>query len=116
MAWISGLLQSFRGPSRIARSASAAAADAGAEENAAATESGGRRRERRVRARSITASLDGLPAAGERTPDAAGSPPLLPRVWLLGAGRTGRKRRGGRTEERGRRELGKTVDGRDGRA
>ena len=81
MAWISGLLQSFRGPSRIARSASAAAADAGAEENAAATESGGRRRERRVRARSITASLDEegagcqQPARAKRTPGAAGSPP-----------------------------------------
>lgn len=58
MAWISGRLQSFLGPSRIARSASAA----GGEENAAAAAAeatGGQRRERRLRASSIMAKLAG---------------------------------------------------------
>lgn len=53
MAWISGRVQSFLGPSRTARSASAAAADTDEKGAALTAEArGGRTRERRLRASS----------------------------------------------------------------
>ena len=55
MAWISGRVQSFLGPSRTARSASAAAAEEKGAETVTEEASAGRRRERKPRASSIMA-------------------------------------------------------------